>query len=68
MVKVRLWDEASELKRVADYLESLPRVKVKQRSGGYKDRGKSVYERVYMEIELEESAREIINRLKGGKE
>ncbi len=68
MVKVRLWGEAMEINRIADYLEISPRVKVKQRSDGYKDRGTSDYERVYMEIELEESATEIINRIKGGKQ
>lgn len=67
MVKVRLWGTPEEVKRFADYLEANPRTNVNQRSEPYADHGKSVYERVYLEIELSESAAEIIKRLKGGK-
>lgn len=53
MVKVRLHGTPEEVKKFADYLENLsPCVKILQRSDGYPDRGKSSYERVYMEVEL----------------
>ncbi len=67
MVKVRLHGTPEEIKRFADYLEALPRIQVNQRSEPYSDRGESVYQRVYMDVELSESAAEIIKRLKGGK-
>ena len=55
MVKVRLQGTPEEVKRFADYLESLsPRVKVLQRSDSYADRGKSSYVRVYMDVEYYE--------------
>ena len=53
MIKVRLHGTPKEVKKFADYLESLsPCVKVLQRSDGYADRGKSSYVRVYMDVEL----------------
>lgn len=53
MVKIRLWGTPEEVKKLADYLESLsPCVKVLQRSDGYADRGKSSYVRVYMDVEF----------------
>lgn len=67
MVKVRLHGTPEEVKRFADYLEANPRIQVNQRSEPYSDRGKSVYKRVYLDVELNESAAEIIKRLKGGK-
>lgn len=52
MIKVRLHGTPEEVKKFADYLESLsPCVKVLSRSDGYADRGKSSYERVYMDVE-----------------
>ena len=68
MVKVRLHGTPEEIKRFADYLEALQRIQVNQRSELYPDRGKSVYQRVYLDVELNESAEEIIKRLKGGKQ
>ena len=53
MVKIRLHGTPEEVKKFADYLESLsPCVKVLQRSDGYADRGKSSYVRMYMDVEL----------------
>lgn len=52
MIKVRLHGTPEEVKKFADYLENLsPFVKVLSRSDGYADRGKSSYERVYMDVE-----------------
>ncbi|MCM1296321.1 MAG: hypothetical protein NC311_12350 [Muribaculaceae bacterium] len=52
MIKVRLHGTPDEVKKLADYLESLsPCVKVLQRSEGYADCGKSSYVRVYMDVE-----------------
>lgn len=52
MIKVRLHGTLEEVKQFAEYLESLsPRVKVLARSDGYPDRGKSLYVRVYMDVE-----------------
>lgn len=67
MIKVRLYGTPEEVKRFADYLETSPRIHINQRSEPYSDRGKSVYQRIYLEIELSESAAEIIKRLKGKK-
>ena len=53
MVKVRLWGTPEEVKKLAEYIESLsPCVRVLQRSDGYADRGKSSYVRVYMDVEF----------------
>ena len=42
-----------EIKEFGDFLESLsPCVVVLSRSDGYADRGKSSYERVYMDVEF----------------
>lgn len=52
MVKVRLHGTPEEVKKFADFLESLSsNVKVLQRSEDYADRGKSCYVRVYMDVE-----------------
>lgn len=55
MIKVRLWGMPEEVKKFADYLENLsPNVQVLQRSGEYLDRGKSLYVRVYVDVEQKE--------------
>ncbi len=52
MVKVRLHGTPEEVKKLADYIEGLtPCITVLQRSEGYADRGKSSYERVYMDVQ-----------------
>lgn len=55
MIKLRLHGTPEEVKRVSDYLETLSDIKVLQRSEAYADRNKSVYVRVYFDIELRSS-------------
>ncbi len=52
MIKLRLHDTREENKRFAEFLKRNPRVQVNSCSEGYPDRGESVYERVYMDVEL----------------
>lgn len=53
MIKVRLHGTPEEVKKFAAYLESLsPCVKILQCSEKYPDRGKSLYVRVYMDVEF----------------
>ncbi len=52
MIKVRLHGTSEEIKKFIDYLDGAERVHVLQRSKPYADRGGSVYERVYMDVEL----------------
>lgn len=56
MIKLRLHGTPDEVKRVSDYLETLPAVRVLQRSEAYPDRGKSSYVRVYMDVEINNEA------------
>lgn len=56
MIKLRLHSTPDEVKRVSDYLETLPAVRVLQCSEAYPDRGKSVYVREYMDVELNDEA------------
>ncbi|MDE7181499.1 MAG: hypothetical protein K2O41_00520 [Clostridia bacterium] len=58
MIKIRLHGTPDEIKRFADYLETLPDVRILQRSEAYPDRGKSVYERVYIDIELKDDKKQ----------
>ncbi len=58
MIRVRLHGTPDEVKKLVDFMESLPAVRVLQRSEAYADRGKSVYERVYMDVELNDKAGE----------
>ncbi len=51
-MKLRLHGTAEELKRFSEYLDQLPQLRVLSRSENYPDRGKSVYERIYMDVEL----------------
>ena len=51
-MKLRLHGTAEELKRFSEYFDQLPPLRVLSRSENYPDRGKSVYERVYMDVEL----------------
>ena len=57
MVKVRLWGTPEEVKAFAELLENIPNVRVLQRSDGYPDRGKSAYERVYIEAQFRDQKR-----------
>ena len=53
MIKIRLHGEAAELNKFAEFLSKLsPYVRILSCSGNYKDRGVSVYNRVYMDVEL----------------
>lgn len=58
MVKLRLWGTPEEIKALAEFIESCPRLRVLSRSEGYPDRGKSVYERVYIDVELKPGVNE----------
>lgn len=51
-MKMRLHGTPEELKRFSEYFDQLPQLRVLARSENYPDRGKSVYERVYMDVEL----------------
>lgn len=66
MVKVRLHGTPKEIKEIADYLEASLSVHVLSRSEGYPDRGKSVYERVYLDVEYKPAVDEIFKQLKNG--
>lgn len=51
MIKVRFWGEGSEIEELIERLcNELPGVRVLSISGHYKDRGASVYERVYLDV------------------
>ena len=51
MIKVRLWGESLEIEELVERLcNELPGVRVLSISGHYKDRGASVYERVYLDV------------------
>ena len=53
MVKVRLWGELEEVNKLAELISLLkPRVRILSCSKNYSDRGASVYNRVYMDVEL----------------
>lgn len=55
MVKVRLWGENAEIETLIERIcNELPCVCVLSVSGHYKDRGASVYERCYLDVELNE--------------
>ena len=56
MIKVRLWGKPEEVKHFAELLEASPQIEINQRSEPYSDRGKSVYERVYIEAEINANA------------
>ncbi|MDE6597247.1 MAG: hypothetical protein K2K60_01235 [Clostridia bacterium] len=59
MIKLRLHGTPDEVKKLADYLETLSNVRVLQRSDSYADRGKSVYVRVYMDVAVSETERKL---------
>lgn len=60
MIKLRLHGTPEEVKKFGDYIESLsPRVRTLSRGEPYLDRGKSVYVRVYMDVELNATAKEV---------
>lgn len=62
MVKVRLWGTPEEVNKLAEIISGLsPQVCILSCSRNYKDRGASVYQRVYMDVELHEVAQEPIN-------
>lgn len=53
MIKLRLHGESAEIEDMIEQIcNNLPTVRVLSVSGHYKDRGASVYERCYMDIEL----------------
>ncbi len=56
MIKLRLHGTPDEVKRVSEYFETLPAVRILQRSEAYPDRGKSIYVRVYMDVEHNDEA------------
>ena len=58
MIKVRLWGEPLEIEKLIERIcNDLPGVRVLSVSGHYKDRGASVYERCYLDVELNELPR-----------
>lgn len=53
MIKIRLWGELEEVNKLAELISCLsPRVRILSCSRNYSDRGASVYNRVYMDVEL----------------
>ena len=52
MVKVRLHGTAEEIKVMSELLQRQPRLRVLSVSENYPDRGKSIYARVYMDVEM----------------
>ncbi len=52
MIKVRLHGTSEEIKRFAEFLYGEARVRVLSCSDPYPDRGKSVYYRAYLDVEL----------------
>lgn len=53
MVKIRLWGESQEIEALIERIcNSTPGIRVLSVSGHYKDRGASVYERCYLDVEL----------------
>lgn len=59
MIKVRLWGEPTEIEKLIERIcNDLPGVRVLSVSGHYKDRGASVYERCYLDVELNEQKAE----------
>lgn len=53
MLKIRLWGESAEIEEMIEELcNKTPRLRVLSVSGHYKDRGASVYERCYLDVEL----------------
>ncbi len=57
MVKVRLHGTSEEVKEMAELLNNTPRLRVLSTSESYADRGKSVYVRVYMDVEIRPEAK-----------
>lgn len=55
MLKVRIWGESQEIEAMIERVcNDTPGMRVLSVSGHYKDRGASVYERVYLDVELHE--------------
>lgn len=55
MLKLRIWGENAEIERMIETVcNRTPNVRVLSVSKPYKDRGASVYERCYMDIEIHE--------------
>ena len=52
MIKVRLHGEGAEIEELINRLCNMQSLRVLQVSGHYKDRGASVYERCYVDVEL----------------
>lgn len=52
MIKLRLWGEREEVNKLEELICNSGLVRVTSISEPYKDRGASVYERVYMDVVL----------------
>ena len=53
MIKIRLWGELEEVNKLAEIISGLaPQIRILNCSRNYSDRGASVYNRVYMDVEL----------------
>lgn len=61
-VKVRLHGTPEEVKKFAEWLEKQPRLRVLSVSDSYPDRGKSQYNRVYIDVAML-SDEEMLERL-----
>ncbi len=53
MLKFRIWGKNEEIEKMIELIcNGMPTVRVLSVSGYYKDRGASVYERCYLDVEL----------------
>ena len=52
MIKLRVEGTVGEIEEFTQWLEKMPRIKVLSQSVNYANRGKSVYSRKYLDIEL----------------
>ncbi len=52
MIKLRLHGESFEIEDMIERICNMENVRVMSVSGHYKDRGASVYERCYLDVEL----------------
>lgn len=53
MIKLRLHGTEKEMKQFIDLLDEIKQVQINSESDPYKDRGKSVYSRIYLDVEVE---------------
>ena len=52
MIKLRVEGTVGEIEEFTNWLEKMPRIKLLSQSGNYANRGKSVYSRKYLDVEL----------------